>query len=584
MASHVIISEDFFVGCSNLLVVKINKCKLSSLPESLFKDTFKLEEMDFSYNYITSLPSKFLHAVPKLREFIFNRNSISIINDDHFKFSHNLVRIQIMHNSISHLSIDSLRNLNDLEELNLSFNRIYFNNDKVPKFGFMTKLKILNLSNNNISIHDIPQSVTFSLPKLSIMDFSHNKLGPILNVSDLHFAALTPNLMVNLSFNSFNIISYDLPEKLNFPSSLQTNIIVDISENPITCDCRNADLASHLKNQLLNHVATTWFKFSQENEVTCGDSKNSLSTIDVETMTCNFPSNFLNYTCPDECQCQLATYEKNDASLDKRFHVILKCHNFPDQIPNLSKYYRIQDVTLNMSKSNITSVFNLTVIGQYDLVTQLAIDHNQINNIDPRILKNLTKMWIGNNPYQCNCDSKDLFRFVQKNLGSKIQDSDAIALECPEGPKKIHDIPEYNEFCVETKEVIINIILSVFFIILLLLVGIVIFLRYKQRISIWIYSKPALRNLIFTFEDDPDKPFDVFISYSNEDADFVEGSLVPILEDKNSEYNYRCLVHIRDFVPGRPIMDQIFDAVDSSKCTLIILSKNFIESDWARHE
>ena len=82
-----------------------------------------------------------------------------------------------------------------------------------------------------------------------------------------------------------------------------------------------------------------------------------------------------------------------------------------------------------------------------------------------------------------------------------------------------------------------------------------------------------------------DKEFDVFISYSHFDKDFVEDFLVPKLEDEsNIDMKYQCLLHVRDFEPGRAIMDQINEAVDSSACTIIVLSKNFVESQWARHE
>ena len=81
-----------------------------------------------------------------------------------------------------------------------------------------------------------------------------------------------------------------------------------------------------------------------------------------------------------------------------------------------------------------------------------------------------------------------------------------------------------------------------------------------------------------------DKEYDVFISYSNLDKEFVEDYMVPQLEDKSSEIKYQCLSHERDFVVGLPILDQITNAVNKSSCTMIILSSNFVESYWACHE
>ena len=66
--------------------------------------------------------------------------------------------------------------------------------------------------------------------------------------------------------------------------------------------------------------------------------------------------------------------------------------------------------------------------------------------------------------------------------------------------------------------------------------------------------------------------------------DFVEQVMVPKLEDDPDEFKYRCLVHVRDFVLGRSIIEQITEAVDTSSCTLIVLSTSFVESEWACRE
>jgi len=80
------------------------------------------------------------------------------------------------------------------------------------------------------------------------------------------------------------------------------------------------------------------------------------------------------------------------------------------------------------------------------------------------------------------------------------------------------------------------------------------------------------------------KEYDVFISYSSIDKEFVEEYMVPKLEKESSQPKYQCLLHERDFVPGLPIIDQINDAVTKSSCTMIVLSKSFVESKWACQE
>ena len=77
------------------------------------------------------------------------------------------------------------------------------------------------------------------------------------------------------------------------------------------------------------------------------------------------------------------------------------------------------------------------------------------------------------------------------------------------------------------------------------------------------------------------KEYDIFVSYNTQEKVFVEEFLVPKLEDNYCLIRYKCLLHVRDFVPGISIMNQIENAVQSSSCTMIVLSKDFVKSQWA---
>ena len=108
-------------------------------------------------------------------------------------------------------------------------------------------------------------------------------------------------------------------------------------------------------------------------------------------------------------------------------------------------------------------------------------------------------------------------------------------------------------------------------------------LIYKDRILIWLYAHPTIRKFFPIDLEDEDKKVDAFISYAEPDSDFVTNKLLPGLED-NQDIRFRCIVHIRDFVPGREIAEQIITAVENSRRTVIVLSKNFVASEWARLE
>jgi len=85
---------------------------------------------------------------------------------------------------------------------------------------------------------------------------------------------------------------------------------------------------------------------------------------------------------------------------------------------------------------------------------------------------------------------------------------------------------------------------------------------------------------------DRGKPYDAFLSYSHQDAEYVEESLLPGLEspENPAELQYRCLIHGRDWEVGAMIPDQILDSVSASRRTVVVLSRSYLNSTWSRME
>ena len=43
-------------------------------------------------------------------------------------------------------------------------------------------------------------------------------------------------------------------------------------------------------------------------------------------------------------------------------------------------------------------------------------------------------------------------------------------------------------------------------------------------------------------------------------------------------------IHERDFVPGLPTQENILNSIDSSRKTIIVISKKFVTSSWCEYE
>ncbi|NXX46097.1 TLR21 protein, partial [Tricholaema leucomelas] len=76
--------------------------------------------------------------------------------------------------------------------------------------------------------------------------------------------------------------------------------------------------------------------------------------------------------------------------------------------------------------------------------------------------------------------------------------------------------------------------------------------------------------------------YDAFVSYSENDSDWVENTMVRQLEQACPPF--RLCLHKRDFVPGKWIVDNIIDSIEKSHKTLFVLSEHFVQSEWCKYE
>ena len=72
----------------------------------------------------------------------------------------------------------------------------------------------------------------------------------------------------------------------------------------------------------------------------------------------------------------------------------------------------------------------------------------------------------------------------------------------------------------------------------------------------------------------------LFISYSSKDFAWLCGNLISLLDKHSIPYS----IHIRDFELGKPIVQNMADSVYGSRQVLIVLSDNYLASNFCREE
>ncbi|XP_078348205.1 uncharacterized protein LOC144633246 isoform X1 [Oculina patagonica] len=75
--------------------------------------------------------------------------------------------------------------------------------------------------------------------------------------------------------------------------------------------------------------------------------------------------------------------------------------------------------------------------------------------------------------------------------------------------------------------------------------------------------------------------YNAFIIYSQEDSQWVGGTLLPLLEEK---YHLKCCIHYRDFTPGKPFQECMAESVYNSCKIIAVLSSNFLKSNYCSYE
>lgn len=81
--------------------------------------------------------------------------------------------------------------------------------------------------------------------------------------------------------------------------------------------------------------------------------------------------------------------------------------------------------------------------------------------------------------------------------------------------------------------------------------------------------------------NDDNYNYDVFVSYSEKDREWVLEHFIPNIE-KRSEVTI-CL-HERDFQVGLSILENIIQCMDQSRCLLLVISESFLKSNWCSFE
>ncbi|XP_071150314.1 toll-like receptor 2 type-2 [Mytilus edulis] len=207
--------------------------------------------------------------------------------------------------------------------------------------------------------------------------------------------------------------------------------------------------------------------------------------------------------------------------------------------------------------------------------------------IDSFSTHEFVKVDISENPFLCECGIIEVMEYLSTKTMPKAYDY-LGSLECanPLNVRGRHlsslSFQELNcnqETVINFPLIVISIIAIALFVIILLTI------YFRNLIKVILFTRLNINFACqFRKHKNEEKDYDAFIAYSEKDVDWVIRTALPKLESEESGKACRICLHHRDFIIGYTIADNIFNSVENSHHTVLIVSEEFLKSDWCMME
>ena len=618
--------SDYKIPSGRLDKISLKGNQLMSINLNLFDGVTGLKVIDLSLNKLREIPEKIFQTTPELVEVNLAKNNLTWLNGKTFQNLKNLRKLNVGHNHIHTLQNGFMSDkLTQLEEINFENNSMHIIETHAFPHAMFDELMKINLRKNKFRV--VPQ-FGFYVRNLETFDVSGNEIDFSGFVETLDSVFMTDFRWVHTYSNSGSSINTKYPYEFPLNSqnkkelNLQDNAIerfdltgfnktrllklefilkvftISLSGNPIHCDCKTSDLQTKLSNWTIRNTEINEKDFDTW---VCQTPKNlrGMKILDVPSKELRCEKR--DKKCPRECTC----YQNNP---DITMLVDCQRRNLtavPDKLPNgmvelRLGFNQITNLTLSKSMENVTVLYAShnrlqSVILNHPLLKlkKIFLDSNKLTSLPEGFQSlRLSQINLQNNFFTCDCKNLWMKSWLKKQTHAFLGGAESVA--CSSGDmnqaKPLVLVEDTDFVCrgtVETSHVendsiktISSYVLAGFLFIMLVLVGLI--YRFRKEIKLVLYTRFNWHPFDRVDDSDPSKIYDAFVSFNAGDREWVKENLHNKLENHNPPY--KLCIHYRDFVPGAPIVDNILRNVKKSRRMIMVLSQNFIQSEWCMLE
>ncbi|XP_028414772.1 protein toll-like [Dendronephthya gigantea] len=601
--------------------------QLRSINSTIFDEVIGLKIVDLSENNISQIPARIFQKTLDLVSINLNKNNLTSLDGRIFERLENLRKLNVKNNFIHTLQNNFLSDeLQKLESIDFENNLLRVVEPNAVPRGVFDALKKINLCKNKL--RDVPQFglyvrnlVTFDLSYNEINFAGFVKMIDELNEHDFLFlhtdtgSSIDTTSTRDLTTNSRNkktfnlqgnaIERFDLNEfgklRMEKLESVLKIFKIILGENPLHCDCKTRGLLSSIRywttavKEITEKDFESWICYTPVN-------LRGKKILDVhqnqlwcERRNCS--------KCPKRCTCYHQGYPGSATLVDCRERNlttvpeelpggVIELNIEHNQIGNLNLSKHLENVSVIHASHN--KIERVTLDDSKLKLKELYLYSNKLTTL-PKRIQNLTlsKINIQNNYFTCDCENLWMKNWLKRERNAFIGGAKSVG--CSSGDrnqgKPLILVEDSDFICVqdantgenpnESIAAISSFVVAGFLVVVIITA--VLLYRFRKELKLILYTRFNWHPFDRVDDSDPSKIYDAFVSFNERDKVWVEETLQEKLE-KDHNPPYKLCVHYRDFIPGAPIAETILDCVKKSRRMIMVLSRNFIQSEWCMLE
>ncbi|KAE8614715.1 hypothetical protein XENTR_v10008276 [Xenopus tropicalis] len=554
--------------------LKLTGNQYTEFREDTFQNCTSVKVLDLSHNRLHSAPGSTFHHLASIRELSLANNSLTAIPDN-FSFITSLQKLNLSYNHVKEVNLNN--SFSNLKELDLSGNKMtFFLSSGLGNWN----LQDLNLRENYLL--DISASFASSLPTLQRLTISKNKLS---SLSTNTFQNVTFLKHLNLADNQIEVID---PGAFSGLDKLRTLII---GSNKITRNTLHNMTFQGLGSLLELQLFGNYLNYDSSNYLDIVPflplkslkmiTLNSQGHNGMQNLPINFFEGLLALERIHAGNLALSSIDSRTFSYTPQLRELDISEN-PIKILDPFLFRNVPHLTeLHISKTRMESLDFLILSNLTHLKLLRAVD-SQLNSFTSQqgaALPSLRFLDLRNNPLTCICDNQWFIDWVHND--TKTQVLHFYEYTCAYPPvARNSKLSTFNLSSCRLDYSFIFFLTSTLFITTFIISATVWNFWRWHVIYAYYITLAFLYNRRWQGKKQKCK-YDAFISYNFHDEKWVFRQLVPNLEGR---YNWRLCLHHRDFEPGKAIVDNIVDSIYSSRKTICIISRHYLESEWCSKE